>query len=259
LAAAERESEPILTVVIDRAHARFFEVGFAEATELSGLVEPSTRGGKYHSDRRDSPGWGERDYHRRLEEERHRHYAQVVTHLEELLRRGACRGVVLAGPSALTSGLARFVPERLARRIMGTIKLNPTAVSAAEVQAAVLDMAEKHDLASLKQELSDLQDAYGSGWATDGPRETLRALNRGQARTLYIRENLAGAGYRCSVTGRLVLSRNECRDEGDPLPVRDIVDEAIEEAISQRIQVRFVPDMPEADAIDGMAATLRFR
>jgi peptide subunit release factor 1 (eRF1) len=142
---------------------------------------------------------------------------------------------------------------------MGTIKLNPTAVSAAEVQAAVLDMAEKHDLASLKQELSDLQDAYGSGWATDGPRETLRALNRGQARTLYIRENLAGAGYRCSVTGRLVLSRNECRDEGDPLPVRDIVDEAIEEAISQRIQVRFVPDMPEADAIDGMAATLRFR
>jgi peptide subunit release factor 1 (eRF1) len=259
LAAAERESEPMLAAVIDRAHARFFEVSASEDRELPGLAEPSTRGGKYHSDRHGSPGWGERDYHGRLQEERHRRYAHVVTHLQELLHGRMVRGLVLAGPSDQTGALARFLPEPLGARVMGTIKLNPTAVSSAEVQTAALDAAAAHDRRQLRKELTALEGAYGTGWATDGPRETLRALHRGQARTLFIREDLTGAGYRCSTTGRLVLSQNECRDEGKPKPVRDIVDEAIEEALAQRIQVRFVPDMPEAGAVDGMAAILRFR
>lgn len=259
LAAAEREVEPILAVVIDRAHARFFTVSATGATELPGLTEPNTRGGKYHSDRHGSPGWGERDYHGRLEEERHRHYAQVVAHVEELVHGRAFRGLALAGPSDQTGALVRFLPEHWATRVLGTAKLNPTAVSPADVQGAALDLAEAHDRRELTVALNDLNNAYGSGWATDGPRETLRALHRGQARTLFIREGLTGAAYRCSATGRLVLSQDDCRDEGAPEPLRDIVDEAIEDALSQGIRVRFVPDMPAADTVDGMAATLRFR
>ncbi len=259
LAAAERESEPIVAVVIDRGHARFFEVTAYGTSELSCLAEPSTRGGKFHSDRGDSPGWGERDYHGRLEEERHRHYAHVVTRLQDVLQGRTVRGLVIAGPSDHAGALVRFLPERLAERLLGTVKLNPTAASPAEVQAAALSVAEAHERQAMGSELKALEEAYGTGWAVDGPRETLQALHRGQVRTLFIREDLAGAGYRCSTTGRLVLSKDECRDEGDPKPVRDIVDEAIEEALSQRVRVMVVPDMPEADAIDVMAATLRFR
>ena len=58
-----------------------------------------------------------------------------------------------------------------------------------------------------------------------------------QVRTLFIREDLAGAGYRCSTTGVWCSSKDECRDEGAPRPVRDIVDEAIEEALSQGVRV----------------------
>ena len=259
LAAAEHEVEPIIAVVIDRAHARFFTVGATGATELPGLTEPSSRGGKYHSDRHGSPGWGERDYHGRLEEERHRHYARVVAHIRELCHGRAFRGLVLAGPSDQTGALVRFLPEHWAARMLGTAKLNPTAASPADVQTAALAVAEAHEREELTEALHDLNDAYGGGWATDGPRETLRALHHGQARTLFIREDLAGAGYRCSATGRLVLSRDECRDEGAPKPVRDLVDEAVEEALSQGIRVSVVPDMPGADKVDGMAATLRFR
>jgi len=259
LAAAERELEPILTVVIDRAHARFFTVSATGATELSGLTEPSTRGGKYHSDRHGSPGWGERDYHGRLEEERHRHYAAVVARLEQLFHGRRFRGLALAGPSDQIGALVRFLPEHWEKRLLGATKLNPTAVRPAEVQAAALDVADAHDQKDLMEALNGLNDAYGTGWATDGPRDTLGALYRGQARTLFIREGLAGAGYRCSTTGRLALSHDECRGEGVPEPVRDLVDEAIEEALAQGIRVRFVPDIPGADTVDGMAATLRFR
>jgi peptide subunit release factor 1 (eRF1) len=259
LAASGREVEPILAVVIDRAHARFFTVNAAGAEELPGLAESSTRGGKYHSSRHGSPGWGERDYHGRLAEERHRHYARVVAHVEELYHGRTFRGLALAGPSDQTDGLVRFLPEQWSARVLGAAKLNPTAVSPADVQAAALDAAEAHDRSELTAALKDLNEAYGSGWATDGPRETLGALHRGQARTLFIREELAGAGYRCSMSGRLVLTQSECRNDGAAEPVRDIVDEAIEEALAQGIRVRFVPDLPGADVVDGMAATLRFR
>ncbi len=93
----------------------------------------------------------------------------------------------------------------------------------------------------------------------NGARETLRALHQGQVRTLFLRDNLEGQGFRCSATGRLVLAKGDCRNEGQPKPVRDLVDEAIEEALRQRVRVVLVPDCAEADAVDGLAATLRFR
>ena len=58
--------------------ARFFLVRGGSATELEGLVETSRRGGGFHGDRRDAPGWGERDYHNRIRAERHRHCAAIA-------------------------------------------------------------------------------------------------------------------------------------------------------------------------------------
>ncbi|HEU5303232.1 MAG TPA: hypothetical protein VFU40_01200 [Gemmatimonadales bacterium] len=254
-----RESAPILAVVGDRRHARFFEITPAGSTELAGLVVISRRGGKFHSDRADAPGWGEHDYQQRLEQEHHRHYDNVVQQVEALLRDRAIRGVVLAGPADHTSALARFFPEPLARHILGAVRLNPTAVAVAQLEAAALAAAVEHERSVLAGELTALDGAVGEGWAVNGPRETLRALHRGQARTLYIREDLGGGGFRCSATGRLVLARGECQGEGEPQPVRDVVDEAIEEALRQGVRVVIVPDSEAAKAVDGLAAALRFR
>jgi peptide subunit release factor 1 (eRF1) len=259
LVAAEAEFEPILAVVSDRAHTRFFEVSALKAVELPCLVMPSRRGGKFHSDRADSPGWGERDYHGRLEEERHRRCAATVTELERRLRGGRIRGIVLAGPADYTGVLARFLPDRIRERLLGTIRLNPTATSPAEVQAAALAAAEDHARSTIAAELLALENAFGTGWALNGPREALRALHRGQARTLYIREGLAGTGFRCGESGRLVLAKADCRAEGEPRPVLDLVDEAIEEALRLDTRVVMVPETLAAETVDGLAATLRFR
>ena len=259
LVTAEAEFEPIVAVVSDRAHTRFFEVSALKAIELPCLVMPSRRGGKFHSDRGDSPGWGERDYHGRLEEERHRRCAATVTELERRLRGGRIRGIVLAGPAEYIAVLARFLPDRIRERVLGTIRLNPTATGLAEVQAAALAVAEDHARSTIAGELLALEDAFGTGWAVNGPREALRALHRGQARTLYIRENLAGAGFRCGGSGRLVLAKADCRAEGEPRAVPDLVDEAIEEALRLSTRVVMVPETLAAETVDGLATTLRFR
>jgi peptide subunit release factor 1 (eRF1) len=107
--------------------------------------------------------------------------------------------------------------------------------------------------------LRALEESIGTGWAVEGARETLRALARRQVRALFVREDLAGGGFRCSATGRLVLATGDCAGEGDPRPIRDLVDEAIEDTLRQRARVVVFPRNTAAEPMDGLAATLRFR
>jgi peptide subunit release factor 1 (eRF1) len=68
-----------------------------------------------------------------------------------------------------------------------------------------------------------------------------------------------GYGYRCAATGRLVLSKADCRSEGDPIPVADLMDETLEEALHQRLQIMMINDPESAALLDGLGALLRFR
>jgi peptide subunit release factor 1 (eRF1) len=128
-----------------------------------------------------------------------------------------------------------------------------------ELQRTSLMLAEHHDHEALKSELHELDEEIGNHWAVNGPRETLRALHRGQVRTLYILDTQEGGGFRCSATGRLVLAPGDCRGEGEAQPVPNLVDEAIEEALRQRVRVVMVPKGSGGEAVDGLAAMLRFR
>jgi len=69
------------------------------------------------------------------------------------------------------------------------------------------------------------------GWAVNGPEATLKALHRGQVRTLLA--------------------------DGHDDDAR--IDEAIEEALGQRAQVDVLYDDKARRIVDGLAALLRFR
>jgi len=249
----------IVVALVDRTHSRFFEVTAFEANELSSMALPFTRGGKFHSDRGDAPGWGEHDFHNRIREERHRHAAAVTQHLAELVRERPCQGIVLAGPARTLVEQQRFLPRDLASRVLGTARLNPTAATPAEVRHAALEARaaweRKHEAAIV----AELEDGVATGWAVTGARPTLRALNRGQIRLLLLSAGLSGAGYRCAASGRLALSRADCRDEGEPVPVPDLVSEALDEAFRQHVEVEVIDDPELKDRVDGLAGLLRFR
>ena len=259
LVALRQEFGTIVTTVFDRSHARFFLAAQGSAIELEGLIQASRRGGAFDPDREDAPGWGERDYHHRLREERHRHCAAIAYRLQRMIRTHPARGIVLAGPRKEVAALMPFLPREVAGRVLGTTALNPTAVSPAEVQVAALAIASEHDRAAELKLVSSLAEAIGAGWAVEGPQDTLRALARGQVRTLLVRADLEGPGFRCAKSGRLVLAKADCNGEGEPRPVQDVVDEAVEEALRQGIEVVIVQDRATAEAIDGLAAILRFR
>jgi peptide subunit release factor 1 (eRF1) len=257
--AAAEEFGRILVAAIDRAHARFFEVTTFGVTELPCAVMPATRGGKYHSDRQDSPGWGEKDFHNRIQEERHRHSAAVAHHLTALASTGPCRGIVLVGPTKTVAEQLPFLPRDLAPKVMGTARLNPTSVTPAEIRSQALEVRAAWELDQQRKLVAELNETVGSGWAVNGARETLRALSRGQVRVLLVPAQQSGRGFRCEASGRLVLARAECRGEGDAVPVEDLVNEIIEEALRQRVGVEVIQDPIAAGEVDGLAAFLRFR
>jgi peptide subunit release factor 1 (eRF1) len=104
-----------------------------------------------------------------------------------------------------------------------------------------------------------MMEGIGSGWGVNGITPTLRALSRGQVRSLLVHAVVSEPGFRCGDSGRLALHERECRGEGEPVPVLDVVDDAIEEALRQGVDVNVVYEPEARDAIEGLSALLRFR
>ena len=78
-------------------------------------------------------------------------------------------------------------------------------------------------------------------------------------RALLVNADSAEPGFRCAESGRLTRTARECRGEGEPVPVLDVVDDAIEEALRQRIVVNVVYEEEARVSVRGLAALLRFR
>jgi peptide subunit release factor 1 (eRF1) len=127
------------------------------------------------------------------------------------------------------------------------------------VHAATLAVREAWERTEEREQVREVQEALGSGWSVNGIDATLRALARGQVRTLLVHADASEPGFRCRNSGRLARTERECREEGDPVPVIDVVDDAIEEALRQRVDVNVVYDSEALDEVDGLAGLLRFR
>jgi peptide subunit release factor 1 (eRF1) len=258
LASVEGEFGRLLAVVFDRTSARFFDVTAYEALELPGLRADSTRGGRFRGDR-DSPGWGEHTYNNRIRQEKQRHFEAIARELFALDRRRPVHGIILGSAGADANAVRPFLHTYLAERVLGTAKLAPKEATVARVHQESLAVREEWERASERVLVSSVRERLGAGWAVNGIPATLRALARGQVRSLVVHADAAEPGFRCSESGRLALTERECRGEGEPIPVLDVVDDAIEEALRQGLDVNVVYDSEACREIAGVAGLLRFR
>ncbi len=258
LASVEDEFGRLLTVVLDRTSARFFMVTAYDTEELPGLRANSTRGKRFHGDQ-NGPGWGEHTYHNRIREEKQRHYEAIARELFSIDRRQPAQGVVLAATGTEAGAVEPFLHSYLVKRVIGTAKLNPKEVTAPLVHATTLAVREEWERASERTLVQEMLEGEGSGWAVNGLDQTLQALARGQVRALLVHADAAEPGFRCGDSGRLARTERECRGEGDPVPVLDVVDDAIEEALRQRVVVNVVYEEEARASVRGLAALLRFR
>ncbi len=238
LVALEQEFGTMLVAACDRTGARFFEVTAFDTVELPGLAASlAWRGGRFHGERHavrggaPAGGSGEHHYHMRIREEKHRHYARVADHIFQIHIQRPLAGLVVAGVGVDAASLLPHLHTYLHDLVLGVVRLNPRAVSLAEVREATLALREERERAWERAHAEAVRDGVGAGWAVNGIAATLKALQRGQVRTLLA----------------------DGRDEDTR------IDDAVEDALRQRAQVDVLYDQRARRAVDGLAALLRFR
>lgn len=256
-AAPAEAGAPMLAVVLDHAHARLFLVNDARATELPCVVSPRMRGGKFHSDRQGAPGWNESAFHGRRREEERRHYASVARRVGVLSRAHGAQGLLLAGTREVVTALENALPPRLAPLVVGTARLNPTELTAAQVVIAVRDVRHADGRDAQEELVKAVVEGFGTGRAVDGLRAVLQALARDQVRTLLVGRGAGPPGYRCLPSRRLVRSKVEAEGEG-VVRVPDLVAAAAGEAEQHGGAVAEIRDPQLASRFDGVAALLRY-
>ncbi len=259
LAALEDEVGRLLAAVIDKSGASIYEVTAFEARKLDDVEATARRGGRYHPDRHGGPGMGEHSFHNRLRHEREQLFDAVAGRLFDLDRREPVRGIVIAAGGNEAEALKMFLHPYVAGKVLGTVRLARKGAAPAAVHSAVLEVREIFERKLERHLVAEMLLGQGSGWAVNGIAETLDALAKGQVRTLLVRADASLPGFRCASTGRLTLNAKDCRGLGNAAPIPDVIDDAIEEALRQRVDLDVVFESDAADTINGLAALLRFR
>lgn len=260
LAAIEDEVGRLIAAFVDKTGATLYEVTAFEARAIESIpsAHPS-RGHRFHTDRHGAPGIGEYRYHSRLRHERDHLFAEVAGRIFDLDRKEPVRGVVLASSANEADLLRKFLHPYLSGKVMGAIRANRKGNAPSDVHRVVLDARETFERRLERHQVAEMLLGQGSGWSVNGIAPTLEALSKGQVRTLLVRADATVPGFRCGVTGKLTLNARDCRGLGNAVPVPDIVDDAIEEALRQRIDLDVVFEPDAAETINGLAALLRFR
>ena len=200
-----------------------------ELTALAGIE--STRGGRFHGAHQTPGSAGERNYHTRIRAEKQRLYAQIADRIFHLNRKHSLTGIVLGGVGVDAGAVIPHLHSYVHDLVLGVVKLNPKKTTPAEVRDATLALRDARERAWERAHADAVKDGAPEGWAINGVEATLKALTRGQVRTLL------ADGH-----------------DDDPR-----IDEAVEEGLRQRAQVDVLYDEKACRAVDGLAALLRFR
>ena len=259
LAASEEEFGKMFTVVLDRATALIWEVTAFGAKMVRKVETEVTRGGRYHAAGAGSDSKGEHTYHNRIQNERRRHLEAVARALFEVDRRSPGHQLVLAGVGRDGGALEPFLHSYLADRLIGVAKMAPKDATTQSVLELTMSVRAAFARASEHRHILELKEGLGTGWAVNGVKATLSALGNGQVRTLLVDADAVAPGFRSMATGRLAKGAVELKTDGDVVRTLDVIDDAIEEALRQRVGLDVVYDADAKKSINGLAALLRFK
>jgi peptide subunit release factor 1 (eRF1) len=259
LAASEAEFGKLFAVTVDRTSALIWEVTAYEAKVVQKVTSEATRGGRWHSGGARGDSSAEHTFHNRIRDEKRRHFEAVARALFDLDRKSPGHQIVIAAGGNDAAALEPFLHNYLAERLIGFARLPLKDASPDAVHRLAMEVRAEYAGTLDTQHVEDLAEGLGTNWGVNGVRETLRALSQGQVRFLLVRGEAVVPGFRSMKTGRLSTLARDLREDGEVVPTVDVIDDAIEEALRQRVALDVLYDPDKADLVDGLAGLLRFK
>ncbi len=246
----------IVTVLVDRKKARIFRLQLEGCNEIFDYFYPeASRTKKFKStegkfNQRLSPtsgtgsqvqGYGEHSFHRTIDNEIHQHYKYVADKVLYAFKENKFDFLVLGGTEKNISEFSHHLHSYLKQRLVGTIRADVTKSKPSQIAEMTIDTFRTYNITKGKNILKEFEEKLATRLAVNGFRPTLKALSRGQVKTILIEESFS------SPLGN------------EPMEVVYAVDQAIEEASRQNSEIEILSGRRAGKIIDGIGAILRFK
>jgi peptide subunit release factor 1 (eRF1) len=253
LEAVLEEAEALGVLLVDKQRARMF------VFELGDLVDHSE---SFDALPREYDTRGERDQgdvNHHVEALGHHHVRHAASVAWQVSQATGFHHLALAAPDEIVTELEAALHPYLRERLCGRLTIS-VGSSIEEIRAAAVDMehrVERRKEAEIVQRLRDAVARAKRGVAGLGP--VLDALNARRAEHVLVSQGYAEAGWRCASCGTLaVVGRTCARCQGEMEAIDDIVEEAVEDALSQSAKVEICVGNADLDVLGRIGALLRY-
>ena len=247
LAMIHDEWESFTLLLISTNHAKIFSVS-------AGRVENTKKLSADIINKHKKGGWSQARFNRLRRGAIHTFFTEV----EEILRKIADKRIILAGPGQAKSRFKDKLSENLKKNIVGIIDI--------DIDDEAELMKQSKNLISKREEMKSHESVYRlrteilkDGLATYGIKDTLNAVENGQAELLIIDKNYRPCGWiceNCQVLGEGVRKFCPyCRKKTSEV---DIVEEILEFAERTDAIIEFT-DGEEIENLGHIGAILRFK
>jgi peptide chain release factor subunit 1 len=209
----------------------------------------------------DAGGWSQANYERGQDEEAHKHVKRVADLLHRRFRRARFDHLLIGSPEELTSDVERTLHPDIAQRLAGRLTIDVENTTGDAVLKAARPLIEAHERTAERAALDRLKQGVGAGGrGVAGLDDALAALNERRVATLLIEERFQMPGRVCARCGSLLPeTMTTCpADETPTDPCADIVEEALELAVSQSADVIIARHHDDLEEMGGIGAVLRF-
>ncbi len=196
------------------------------------------------------------DHHR--EEMEHQHLRRAARLLWSAFQTHGFDHVALAVPEHFAGELEADLHPYLRERLRGVLDIEPTAPEPV-VRDAVLAMEAAIERARAQAVVEELRSSLGAGdRAVAGLPDVLDALAGQRVQRLLVSDGYAVEGWQCPACGRLAAVGRSCRCGGEMEHVDDVVELAVDDALTQSCAVELCRGNADLDVLGRIGALLRY-
>jgi peptide chain release factor subunit 1 len=242
-----------LVAVVGREKGVLLKLVDGKLTEIADLSEEQPG-------RHDQGGWSQARFQRHIDELADKHLRTVADEIDQLLRRGEAKRVVVVCPEEAKGDFEAMLSREAAKAVVGWAQGEQYA-SPSDLLAIAEPWLEQARLHDETKELERWQEEVGrNGRASAGWEQTLEAASDGRVELLLFTAGSQQRAYQCPRCGRASVRDGACPLDGTRMEEReDATDLAVHQTLAHGGAVRALTrERPELAPVEGVAALLRF-
>ncbi len=247
------EYERFGVLLADKQRARMLVFDMGELVESDELFEALPR----HDD--DGGEWSRDHLQSHVAEHAHAHLRHAAEVAFKVFQEHGFEHLVIAAPDEIAGELERDLHPYLQERVVARLHV-PITASLDEIRDAALEVEAEVERRREAENVARLREAVGArNRGVAGLADTLQALVERRVDTLLVSHGFQAPGWRCPSCDFVGVKGRTCPVcEAEMRQVDDVVEEAVEEALTQSCTVEICHGNADLDVLGRIGALLRY-